>query len=99
MTESDTWFLLTPIKLEKNSNLARGDDISRAKQKLADLINRSTPTPLPLLEPSSRTNRGFQHDATGLRLCPVAPGYNWEDPEYVLIPSFLCSSNGHGLAE
>ncbi|KAF9063850.1 hypothetical protein BDP27DRAFT_1229277 [Rhodocollybia butyracea] len=68
-------------KLEKNSNLARGDDISRAKQKLADLINRSTPTPLPLLEPSSRSNRGFQHDATGLRLCPVAPGYNWEDPE------------------
>lgn len=48
---------------------------------MANIINRCTPTPAPLLDPTDRFNRGFQHDATGYRLCPIQ--YDFQDAEYV----------------
>ncbi|KAJ3967240.1 hypothetical protein EV361DRAFT_931598 [Lentinula raphanica] len=57
--------------LEKHASTARGDDISKVKSALASIINSTEPMPSPLLEANSKSNRGFQHDATGLRLCPI----------------------------
>ncbi|KAE9397015.1 hypothetical protein BT96DRAFT_1021043 [Gymnopus androsaceus JB14] len=63
--------------LERAANLARGEDISRSKSKVANILNRCEPPPMPLLDPISRNNRGFQHDSTGHRLCPIE--YDFDD--------------------
>ncbi|KAJ3709520.1 hypothetical protein C8R42DRAFT_598507, partial [Lentinula raphanica] len=65
--------------LEKSSSVARGDDISKVKSTLASIINSTQPTPSPLLEANNKSNRGFQHDATGLRLCPI--DFDFRDPK------------------
>ena len=44
-------------------------------------LNRLAPTPIPLLDPEDRANRGIQHDLCGFLLCPIE--FDWKNERYI----------------
>lgn len=66
------------IKLRKGSGGARGDDAANLKPVVVSWIAGIMGTPVTVpLSPTSKLDRGFEHDDTGRLLCPIE--YNWED--------------------
>jgi hypothetical protein len=69
---------LIMIKLRKGSGGARGDDAANLKPAVVSWIAGILGTPIIVpLSPTSKLDRGFEHDDTGRLLCPME--YNWED--------------------
>jgi hypothetical protein len=69
---------LIMIKLRKGSGGARGDDAANLKPVVVGWIPSILGTPVTVpLSPSSKLDRGFEHDDTGCLLCPIE--YNWGD--------------------
>ncbi|GLB40464.1 hypothetical protein LshimejAT787_0803350 [Lyophyllum shimeji] len=65
--------------LQSGAGDARSDDTLGIREEVANWLNTRTPTPSPVLETDSRSNRGLQHDLTGRLLCPIE--WNWDNPE------------------
>ncbi|KAL0569738.1 hypothetical protein V5O48_012226 [Marasmius crinis-equi] len=83
----DPGFLDRLREWEKAGDDARGSDIKRLRDELAnwiniadhdDLLRPEDPSP-GLLDPKSRSTRGYNNFLTGLLLCPIS--YDWRDPE------------------
>ena len=69
---------LIMIKLRKGSGGARGDDAANLKPVVVSWIPSILGTPVTVpLSPSSKLDRGFEHDDTGRLLCPIE--YDWGD--------------------
>ncbi|KAF9462567.1 hypothetical protein BDZ94DRAFT_1309465 [Collybia nuda] len=64
-------------ELRKGAAGARGDDAANLKPSIINWIATLVETPAPALDPTTKSDRGFEHDATGRLLCPV--DYQWED--------------------
>ncbi|KAG5633021.1 hypothetical protein H0H81_012441 [Sphagnurus paluster] len=63
--------------LTRGATEARGDDIGNIKKAIAHWINKMY-SPSQALD-ADKTNRGLQHDTTGLLLCPIE--HDWKDLE------------------
>jgi hypothetical protein len=66
------------LELRKGAAGARGDDAANLKPSIVSWIvdffgNMAVP-----LSPTSKSDRGFEHDITGQLLCPV--DFDWSDP-------------------
>ena len=69
--------LTTLIQLRKGAGGARGDDAANLKPAVVSWIVSVSENPLPPLLPNVKSDRGFEHDATGRLLCPI--DYDWAD--------------------
>lgn len=63
--------------MRKGAGGARGDDAANMKPTIISWIVSLIENPSPSLEPTTKTDRGFEHDTTGRLLCP--PDYDWSD--------------------
>lgn len=70
------------MKLRKGASGARGDDAANLKPAIVSWVLSLSVHPVVLLSPTSKADRGFEHDLTGRLLCPIE--YNWLDERYVL---------------
>lgn len=70
--------LINP-QLRKGSGGSRGDDAANLKPSVISWIVALFENPNPPLSPTTKMDRGFEHDITGRLLCPM--DYNWDDME------------------
>jgi hypothetical protein len=77
--------LLIRLQLQDGAKNARGDDVSKLMNRVAEWLNQQYPHEPPL-SAIKRDNRGIHHPITGMLLCPIR--YNWDHEEWVL-PSVL----------
>ncbi|KAJ3546955.1 hypothetical protein NMY22_g1848 [Coprinellus aureogranulatus] len=66
--------------LQKGASSARSDDTKSIKGAIIDWISPADGEPLrPSLARNMKADRGYNHERTGLLLCPA--GMDWSDPE------------------
>ena len=70
---------LTSPQIQKGISSARSDDMKSLKGVVIDWISPRDGSLQPPLSRNMKTNRGFNHPATGALLCPA--GMDWNDPE------------------
>lgn len=76
---------MSVLQYEKGGIDVRGEDVKHARAFVAKLLNGMKTlhrTDDPVLDPDSRTNRGWAHFVTGLLLCPI--DWNWFDDRFIL---------------
>ncbi|KIK31886.1 hypothetical protein CY34DRAFT_19471 [Suillus luteus UH-Slu-Lm8-n1] len=67
------------IHLGKGASGARGDDTKTLKSAVLDWIVPRGQAVIPPLSRNIKSDRGFNHEATGALLCPA--GLDWSEPE------------------
>ena len=75
-------------QLQDGAKNARGDDVSKLMNRVADWLNQQYPHEPPL-STIKRDGRGIHHSITGMLLCPIR--YDWNDEEYTI---FFCLGLG-----
>jgi hypothetical protein len=67
-------------QLRKGAAGARGDDAANLKPAVASWITELSKNPIIPISPTSKSDRGFEHDITGRLLCPI--DFDWADLRY-----------------
>jgi hypothetical protein len=70
------WCLLIWLQLQDGAKNARGDDVSKLMNRVAEWLNQQYPHEPPL-SAIKRDGRGIHHPITGMLLCPIR--YDWDD--------------------
>jgi len=70
--------LLILLQLQDGAKNARGDDVSKLMNRVAEWLNQQYPQEPPL-SAIKRDGRGIYHPITGMLLCPIR--YDWNDEE------------------
>ena len=68
--------LLIWLQLQDGAKNARGDDVSKLMNRVAEWLNQQYPHEPPL-SAIKRDGRGIHHPITGMLLCPIR--YDWDD--------------------
>lgn len=73
-------YLIQFYKLQKGAHGSRADDTKGMKGPILDWISANDPL-VPSLHRRNKSDRGFNHNKTGVLLCPA--GLDWNIPEQV----------------